>query len=200
MKIILRNVKKEFDGQLVYEDLNCCFSNDQINCIMGKSGIGKTTLLRLIMGALRVDAGVIEGVEGKKIRVLFQEDRLLEKNTVLDNLLLVLDGNKKENLQRIQEACEQVGLSECLKQRVQELSGGMKRRVALVRALLCDFDILLLDEPFKGIDACTREKTVDYLLRVIEYRKEHEKEAPLVIMVTHSKQEVRQVKGKILYL
>lgn len=200
MEIQVCDITKTFADRTVLNQYNACFDNQVINCIMGESGVGKTTLLRIIMGLEEADIGQILGVQDKKVRMVFQEDRLLENNTVLDNLLFVMNGKKKENLECIQKACRQVGLSKCLSQNVKELSGGMKRRVVLVRAFVCDFDILLLDEPLKGLDKDTKKKVAAYMLDEVKKRQEHRKEAPIIIMVTHDSEDVNLVKGKVFYL
>lgn len=163
---------------------------------MGESGKGKTTLLRILMGLEKADRGQVIGLNNRRIRAVFQEDRLLEENTVMDNILFVMPhrGEKERDVVRI--ACEEVGLAGSENKLVKELSGGMKRRVAIIRALLSDFDILLLDEPLKGLDAENKQRVIQFMRSVIN-RKDKEY---IVIMVTHDKDDVELVEGSVYLL
>ena len=152
MAIKIENLSKSYDGRQVFENLNMELTEGRITCIMAPSGKGKTTLLRILIGLEQADRGKITGIEGKNISVVFQEDRLCENLNVLSNIRLV----QKEKTE-IREGLEAVGLLDCCHQPVRELSGGMKRRVAILRALYAKWDILFLDEPFKGLDKEMKE-------------------------------------------
>ena len=103
---------------------------------MGKSGLGKTTLLRILMGLEKYDAGSIEGMENKKISAVFQEDRLCENLSAVTNVAIVCE--KNVTLQEIRKELENIGLSGSTEKPVKELSGGMKRRVAIIRSIMAD--------------------------------------------------------------
>ena len=122
-------------------------------CLMAPSGAGKTTLLRLMCDLEKPDSGIVRGMEGTRIGVVFQEDRLLDWLDPVENLRLTAPGLTRD---AAADALARFGLGDSLHEPVCRLSGGMRRRVALLRALLAPSDILLLDEPFNGLDAATR--------------------------------------------
>ena len=130
------------------------------------------------MGLETPDSGTISGLSGLKMSAVFQEDRLCENLSPVSNIRLVAPFLKKPE---IIAAMESVGLSGCFYQPVRELSGGMKRRTAILRALLAEYDVLFLDEPFKGLDAETRRL-------VIEDTKERSK-GKTVILITHEQED-----------
>lgn len=196
MQIDVKNIYKSYGNQVVLNDLSCCFSAGVIQCVMGESGKGKTTLLRILMGLEKADRGQVIGLNNRRIRAVFQEDRLLEENTVLDNILFVLRCSDEKERGVVRAACEEVGLAGSENKLVKELSGGMKRRVAILRALLSDFDILLLDEPLKGLDAENKQKVVQFMKSVIN-KKDKER---IVIMVTHDIEDVALVEGSVFLL
>ncbi|MCL1974942.1 MAG: ATP-binding cassette domain-containing protein, partial [Firmicutes bacterium] len=142
--------------------------------LSGPSGCGKTSLLLLLAGLLRPQAGKIQGLENKRLSMLFQEDRLLPWLSAAENVALVLPANQaKEALFWL----ELVELAQEKEQLPGELSGGMRRRVALARALAYNGDILLLDEPTNGLD---NDLTHRILERIEELYAER-----LIITVSH---------------
>ncbi len=175
--IVLSGVSKAYGENLVLNKLSATFEYGKVNAIMSASGVGKTTLLRVMCGLEKMDSGEISGLDVKKIAVVFQEDRLCENLNALANIKFVT--NKSEP--QILSALAKIGLSEFEYFPVNKLSGGMKRRVAILRALLSEYDILFLDEPFKGLD-------VDTKLSVMEYTKEMIK-GKTVILITHDEEE-----------
>jgi NitT/TauT family transport system ATP-binding protein len=128
---------------------------------MAPSGMGKTTLLRIMMGLEKPDSGKISGMDGLKISAVFQEDRLCEYLNPIANIGLV---NSKLTKDEILSALESFGLIECAYRRTSKLSGGMKRRVAILRALLAEYDIMFMDEPFKGLDTGTKDVVISEIL------------------------------------
>lgn len=196
MQIDVNNIYKSYGNQVVLKDLSCSFSAGVIHCVMGESGKGKTTLLRILMGLEKADRGQVIGLNNRRIRAVFQEDRLLEENTVMDNILFVIPRSDEKERDVVRAACEEVGLAGNENKLVKELSGGMKRRVAILRALLSDFDILLLDEPLKGLDVENKQRVVQFMKSVINRKdKEH-----IVIMVTHDKEDVELMEGSVCLL
>lgn len=186
--IVLRGITKRFGDKVVLEDLNARFLKGQTSCIMGPSGCGKTTLLQLLMGFLMPDEGTITGVPKKKSAV-FQEDRLCEPFTAVSNIKMVL--GRTADTGRIRDHLRQLGLEEAaLDKPVWDFSGGMKRRVSIARAVLFGGEVLFLDEPFKGLDAATREQAMDYV-------KRHTK-GSTVLLITHDQQEARKMGGQLL--
>ena len=186
--IILRNVSRSFDGKPVLRHVSLLFPAGEICCVRGRSGIGKTTLLRIIAGLLSPDEGTVEGVPDK-IAFVFQEDRLCEDFSALSNIRMVTKNRTKEEILQHLEELELRGEASLA---VREFSGGMRRRVALARAICADADLLLLDEPFKGLDPELR-------IRVIDYVKRHT-EGKTVICVTHEEAEAVLLGGRIIEL
>lgn len=173
MDIQLRNLTKRYGEKLILDRLNGSLPEGAITCLMGPSGQGKTTLLRILAGLEPADSGEIIGLAGKKLSMVFQEDRLCENLGPAANIRLV-SCSTPEN---ILSALDAVGLDGCAGQPVRELSGGMRRRVAILRALLADYEILLLDEPFKGLDVATKEAVIRYTRNACEGKT--------VFLVTH---------------
>lgn len=196
MKIELNEISKSYENAMVISNYSLTLTSGNIYCIMGESGKGKTTLLRMLMNLEKPDKGVIIGIENKRVRAVFQEERLLENNTVMDNILFVLPRVNSATKQRIKDACESVGLKDCETQYIRELSGGMKRRVAILRALLSEYDILLLDEPLKGLDRENKLKVITFMQEMWKDKLEQH----IVIMVTHDIEETRAVKGIVIEL
>lgn len=193
-QIIISHLSKSYGENKVFSDFSAVFERGKTTCIMAPSGAGKTTLLRILTGLETADAGRIEGMDGLKKSMVFQEDRLCENLSVSANIRLVRQkktwGRDQKEKKEIQEALEAVGLAGNGDQQVRELSGGMKRRVALLRALYSDWDILFLDEPFKGLDEETKTQ-------VMCYTKEKCR-GKTVIFVTHERSEAEEM-GDILY-
>ena len=145
MAIQLREVCLRFGGKTVLDRFTLDLPESGALCLLGPSGCGKTTLLRLLAGLLRPQSGSVSGLP-RRPALLFQEDRLLPWLSVLDNVAAV---STPEQARRWLEA---VGLETELQAKPGTLSGGMRRRVALARALAYDGDWLLLDEPFTGLN------------------------------------------------
>lgn len=143
--IILDQVCKSFDGKPVLREVSWRVEPGELWRIEGPSGVGKTTLLRLLMGLEQADAGAVIGTKGLRFDPVFQEDRLVEHWNALENVRLVGGQEGKTLLGALLP-------KDALSQPVRTLSGGMRRRVALARALAAEGDILVLDEPFAGLD------------------------------------------------
>ena len=182
----LSNISKAYGGITVFDNFSAELPNGKITRITGSSGCGKTTLLRIISGLEPFSGDISHRPEGK-ISAVFQEDRLFEELSALENCLLVA----KKPTADIPAALIRTGLDKSdICRPVKELSGGMKRRAAIVRALCPDFGTLLLDEPFKGIDRDNAVKTAE-LIRKTAAKKtiiivSHEADCPLVSDITIS--------------
>lgn len=146
--IEIKALNVSYGDHRVLSDLNMTFG-DGITCLMGESGCGKTTLLHVLAGLIPVNAGEISGLPEHPV-IMFQEDRLIPGLSVYDNIALVTEG--PEGADRALYYMEKVGLKEARDMLPGELSGGMSRRVALARALAAEGGLLLLDEPFKGLN------------------------------------------------
>lgn len=153
---------KSFGDKAVLADVSLTLSDGEIACLMAPSGWGKTTLLRCIAGLEKPDRGEISDLPAR-IAYVFQEDRLCEGFSAVDNVRLVT--GKALSDDEICRHLTELGLGESLGQSVRELSGGMRRRVAICRAVCYGGGLLLLDEPFKGLDDDARQRTADYILR-----------------------------------
>ncbi len=188
MDIIIKNLCKSYGNSAVLKNINIAFPIGKTTCLMGKSGAGKTTLLNILMGLEKTDIGTIENMPEYKSAV-FQENRLCENFSVLTNIKIV---NNSLSQAEIQNHLKQVGLEDSANRKIYELSGGMKRRIALVRAVMAKSDIIFLDEPFKGLDVQTKQLVIKYLLNNINNKT--------VILVTHNSDDAKQLNGNILYL
>ena len=150
----VRNLRASYDRTAVWEQVSFSAPRGQITAITGHNGAGKTTLLRILMGLERPDGGTIDGLAGLRLSAVFQEDRLCDNLDPSANIRLI---NPTLGRRETEDALAAVGLAGCLRQPARELSGGMRRRVAILRALLAEYDLLFLDEPFKGLDRETKE-------------------------------------------
>ncbi len=189
MNIRVVNLTKRFGNTIVFDNFNTEFKAKQINCIMGKSGCGKTTLINMIIGITDFDSGQILGIDNQKFSVVFQEDRLCEKFNSIKNIRLVC--NKTITDEKIKRHLFTAGLKNIYSP-VYQLSGGMKRIVAIVRSIIYNADIIIMDEPFKGLDINTKTN-------IIKYIKDNTKGKTLLI-ITHNVDEINQLDSKNIIL
>ncbi len=171
--LVLEHVEKRYGDKVVLRDFSARFPGGECTCIMGPSGCGKTTLLRLILGLETLDGGQILG-RSFPMAVVFQENRLFEDFSALSNVTAVCPRERRPEAARHLMA---LGLGENLHAPVRTLSGGMKRRVAVARAVLAPGEVLVLDEPFTGLDRDTKAAVLAYL-------KDHTQGRTL-LLVTH---------------
>lgn len=155
-RIVLRHVSKAYNGRAVLADVSESYAAGNVYYLTSPSGSGKTTLLRLLSGLEEPDSGEIEGM--KACSMLFQEDRLCEDYDALRNVTMVTSDRQKA-----WEALRKLLDEEALTKPCSQMSGGMKRRVALVRAMEAEADAVLLDEPFTGMDAVTKQLAERYI-------------------------------------
>ena len=181
MDIKVDHISKAYGEQQVLQDLSCIFPEGKTTCIRGRSGCGKTTLIRLLLRLDVPDKGKIEGISDRKFSAVFQEDRLCENLSAASNIRLVCTETISDR--ELEEAYKAVALQKP----VRELSGGMRRRVSILRALLADSDCVIMDEPLRGLDEKTRTKTIDYILKKTEGKT--------LIFVTHEEQEAVWLKA-----
>ena len=185
----IKNITKTFDGKTVLKNLDMEIPEGWITCIMAPSGAGKTTLLRILMGLEDADSGSVKGFSRKRFSAVFQEERLCEQMSAEQNVLLVTPGL---DVQTIGKELERLGLGADGRQPVSELSGGMRRRVSILRALLAPYDILFLDEPFQGLDQ-------ELKMQVMAYVRE-KTAGKTVVVVTHDRQEALALGAGVIEL
>ena len=186
----INNVSFSYGDKDIIKNLSFEAPERGVFVIMGPSGSGKSTLFSLIAGLIKPNEGNIE-IGSKKLAVSFPEDRLLPWMTAAENVGFVL-GAKKIALPRAIEALSELGLEESISKYPSELSGGMKKRVSLARAFVTDADIILLDEPFNGLDAETKSAVIEKIKKVGE--------DALVLVVTHEKADAEALTDKIFEL
>lgn len=187
--IVLENVSKSFGDVRVLENLSLTFPASEITCIKGASGSGKTTLLKLIEGVEQPDSGAITGVPDT-MAVVFQENRLSDNFTAVSNIRAVTGRSLSKD--EIAGHLRELELGDALTKKVGEFSGGMKRRVAIARAICFDAPLVIMDEPFKGLDAALREKAIAYV-------KRHTAGKTLIV-VTHDDADVALLGGRLITL
>lgn len=173
MELRVEHLCKRYGENAVLDDISFT-ARVGVTRLLGPSGIGKTTLLRVLLGLETPDSGTINGDKFRWTAV-FQENRLLEGLDAEGNLRFVLGANY--NAAAAQALLEELGLGDVGKKKVRDYSGGMQRRLALARALLAPSDALSLDEPFTGLDAENREAAMRAILRAAETK--------IVLLSTH---------------
>lgn len=185
-----RNVCFSYGDNNVLNDFNLTVNDGQCVCLSGASGCGKTTALMLAAGLLTPDSGTVAGVGSPS--VVFQEDRLLNGFSLKKNILLPIKrGNRSVTERALKLLCE-VGLKGAEKKKVCELSGGMKRRAAIVRAVLFGGDMLILDEPFNGIDEENKHKTAAVI------KREFLEKGKPVLMVSHVPSDAELLNAEVI--
>ena len=185
--LIFENVTLKYGKKTVLDNFSATFPAGKFTAIMGESGIGKTSLLRLAAGLVpsKNYSGIIN-TNGAKTAYQFQEPRLFEWLTVAENISVVLESkglslHAPELVKKSIDMLELFGLADVADEHPSALSGGMAQRVALARTLAYDADLVLLDEPFRGLDEKTR---IDVMQKV-----RAQLEGKTVILVTHDSEE-----------
>ena len=190
MKVKFHQVSKRFGSVEAIRKLDLVLPEYGTVAIMGPSGCGKTTILQMLAGLTRPDTGTLLR-PACRVAYVFQEPRLLPWRTVLDNVLLART-SKDTPARTAQEWLDAVGLGDCTERYPDELSGGMKQRVSIARALYCDSELLLLDEPFHGLDEENRERIMTLI------REARRGEDKLTVLVTHDREEARALADTLL--
>ncbi len=183
----MKNVSFSYGEREVLRNFSLRVENGQCICLKGHSGCGKTTVLRLLLGLETAEEGEIIGP--KQPSVVFQEDRLVSTLSLKKNVILPLE---KERFAKALELIHEAGLGDSVNKRVAQLSGGMKRRTAIVRAVAFGGDALILDEPFNGLDSDTR-KTMAKIIK----REFLDKGRP-VLMVSHIPADAESLNATVL--
>lgn len=183
--IEIKNLSKIYKGEFLYKDFGIAFEKEKVTVITGPSGGGKTTLLRLMIGAEKCEKGQVLGFERENVAFVFQEDRLLEWLSIYENIAYVLKSYMEYDEMGIviKQVLEIVELWAYKDYKIKDLSGGMQRRVAVARALAYKSTVLLMDEPFKGLDDDLKYRIINRL------KKLWKEEGKTVIIITHSQTE-----------
>jgi NitT/TauT family transport system ATP-binding protein len=207
-KVRIEQVSKTFISndnvpQTVLSEVNLRITDGEFLCLLGPSGCGKTTLMNLIAGfekpttgSIIIDGQLVVRPHPKHITI-FQDYGLFPWRTVLDNVLFGLEAKgieKKEARKIAKDYLDLVGLTAAAEQFPRQLSGGMKQRVSIARALAVEPDILLMDEPFGALDAFTRYRLQDEILRIWQEKK------PTIIFVTHDIDEAIYLGQKVVIM
>jgi len=191
MDIRIQELTKAYNGKIVLDRLTALLPHGEVTVLTGASGSGKTTLAKILLGLETPDSGKVEGMDPTHLAAVFQEDRLCEQLSGTGNIRLVM--KRKATPQELLAAFAEVGLTEeDGKKPVRELSGGQKRRIAILRAMLADSDFVCLDEPFQGMDKQTKEKTMAYVKKAIAGKT--------VLLITHDSGEAEYFGGQGLFL
>lgn len=203
MQLVISGVNKSFNGRPVLDEIHLTVKPHELVCILGHSGCGKSTLLNMVAGFISPDSGTIT-VDGQPVKgpskqrgVVFQEHALFPWFNVLDNIAFgpsVQGVSKKEARSRAEHYLSLVGLEEYARHYPHELSGGMKQRVGIARALCAGPDMLLMDEPFGALDILTRDIMQRELLRICQEVK------PTVLFVTHSISEAISIGDRVVVM
>lgn len=182
-----KGICKAYGEKQVLQNVDLALPEGEVTALMGASGRGKTTLLRIVMGLERADSGDVPEMKAVRISAVFQEDRLLERLTAEGNLRFV--ATHAEQIEEIPQLLRELGLGDETGAAA-TFSGGMKRRLAIARALLADYDLLVLDEPFRGLDETTKRQTMEAVRR--------RSAGKTVLLVTHDEDEARAFAKKII--
>lgn len=189
MKLVIEHLSKKYGDLAVLQDLCLTLDQNTCYCLMSPSGSGKTTLLRILMGLETADSGTIftdaESSWPLTISPVFQEDRLCPSFSPLENVQLVL--KEKWPREKLIQTMMHLLPEECLTRPVSTLSGGMKRRTAILRAVMAPSHMLLMDEPFTGLDEALK-------LDVIRFIKENRRNRFLLI-TTHQEEDIALLGG-----
>jgi len=194
-EIIISGLSKNYGEKTVFTDFSVRFPAGRVTAVTAPSGRGKTTLLRIISGIEGYDGGAVTGFDNRDISYLFQENRLLPWLNVFDNIALFLKGcvPTKEIRGDVTNMLELLELSASAHQLPAQLSGGMKHRAAIGRAFIRPASVLLLDEPFKGLDADLKNRIIERLWP--EFTK-----AKTVLIVTHDKGDADRLADNQMFL
>ena len=189
MEFQIEDLGKSYGEKSVFRHVNLCLKEGGVYCLMAPSGTGKTTLFRILMGLEAADEGRLVGFDRVHFAPVFQEDRLCMEIGAVKNIRLVRPDLPAEAVRR--ELLELLP-ADSLSQPVSEFSGGMRRRVSLLRALLSSGDFLLFDEPFEGLDEKTRAAAMELVKR--------KREGRTLLFASHYPEEARALGAEIISL
>ncbi|WP_036729598.1 MULTISPECIES: ATP-binding cassette domain-containing protein [Peptoniphilus] len=181
MKLEVENLTKYFDDKLIFKNVTFSVKDSERLAIIGKSGSGKTTLIKIIMGLTNSNSGKIIFDTPPEFSVVFQENLLFEERTVYENLIFCCEIDKTTALKLLSE----LELEDYINTKVKALSGGMKRRIAILRAIVKRGNIFIFDEAIREVDGYTANLIISFLNKRL-------KNAPL-IYITHDESEIEKL-------
>lgn len=184
--ITIKNLTKKYDDKTVYYNFNLNIKKGKITAILGESGSGKTTLLNILAGLTDYE-GIVEGIK-LPVAMVFQRDRLVKNLTVEENIKLV------NSAADVKSELEKIGLGGCEKMYPKQLSAGMARRVAILRAFAFESDAVLMDEPFVNLDVALKFYLVE------EVKKSCREKNKTAVVVTHDIKEAVTLADEIIVL
>ena len=152
--IAIRDLTVAFGDKVVFDHQDFSLPDEGVVLLKGESGVGKTTLLRVLCGLEKPQTGRVEGLSGRKISVVFQEPRLIGHLSSFENVSVVSDEETAKKL------FEQLHITDVMQQKARSLSGGQQQRVSLARAFAFSDDVVLLDEPFTGLDPENKQRAI----------------------------------------
>lgn len=203
-RLEVKNLSRQFDGKTVVDDVSLSVMPGQVTCLLGPSGCGKSTTLRIIAGVDTQTSGVVlaDGKvisdqshstppENRSIGLMFQDFALFPHLSVRENVAFGLSGPKKDQMSRVEDLLQRVDMAQAIDRYPHELSGGEQQRIALARALAPRPRIMLMDEPFSGLDERLKDDIRDATLQVLK------DENTAVLLVTHEPDEAMRMADEI---
>ena len=183
--IKLVDVTKKYDDLILLQDFNISFEKNKLTCLFGPSGVGKTTIANIVAGIVPVDRGFVEGIDNSLFSYVFQEPRLLKWYNVYENIDFVLKDvyEPEKRVDTINSYLKMVELSQYKNYKIDALSGGMAQRVSLARAFAYPSHILIMDEPFKGLDIKLKNEMSSLFIKMWSLSQR------TVIFITHDVEE-----------
>ncbi len=190
MKILVKDLVKSYNQIRLFHLPELELKSGGIYCLMGASGSGKTTFMRILLGLETADSGTVTITGGNRFTAVFQENRLCETFSPLENVMMVMGRTSDKNA--LLTEMGRILPAECLERPVSTLSGGMKRRVAICRAMLADSDAVIMDEPFTGLDAETKQAVISYIKERLNGR--------ILLVSTHQAEDIALFEGRMIQL
>ena len=189
-EVNIRHLSKDFDGKGVLDDVNIQFKKGEVTAIVGPSGQGKTTLVRIIAGLEKQKSGMVE--KGPmRTSYLFQEDRLIPWLNVFDNIAFGIVSMEDDIEKKVVSIADMLEISDVLWKLPGELSGGMRHRVALGRTFICESSLLILDEPFRGLDEDLKGRIIKRLWKRVTCDK-------TVLLITHNRNDADRLSDRVI--
>ncbi len=193
--IEVKNLNQGYGKSMIFKDFSISLATHEITSIVGASGCGKSTFLKILAGLVQYKSGSVRGMDKNSFSYVFQEDRLLPWLNGEENIRLVLNQSKKTE-EIMGEVLELLEITHSRKMSISEMSGGMQRRIAIARALcytkLKRGQLLLMDEPFKGLDHKLHQRVIERL------GENWRKYGNTVVLVTHNLQEATQISHRVI--